>query len=109
MAYSTDTRVMVLSYLSKGHTYEEAHKELVISVTTIKSWKRLMNETGSLSKRPLERSAKKFHSEALLSYISEHPDATLKEVAEHFSGSTSGAFDALLREGITFKKKNPST
>ena len=28
----------------------------------------------------------------------------LSEIAEHFSGSTSGAFDALERVGVTLKK-----
>jgi transposase len=106
MAYSTDTRKMVLSYLDKGHTYEEARRELGVGISTIKEWKKLLNETGSLEKRPLERSARKFPSGELKAYVSEHPDATLGEIAEYFGGSTSGAFDALAREGITFKKKS---
>jgi hypothetical protein len=57
-----------------------------------------------LEKRPLERSARVFHSEELKSYIAEHPDALLEDVAEHFSGSISGAFYALEREGVTYKK-----
>jgi len=109
MAYSTDTREMVLAYLDKGHTYEEARRELGVGITTIKAWKKLLNETGSLKKRPLERTARKFPSKELRVYVSEHPDATLEEIAEYFGGSTSGAFDALARENITFKKKNPST
>jgi len=100
---------MVLNYLSKGHTYEEARKELGVGITTIKAWKKLLNETGSLEKRPLERSARKFPSTELRAYVCEHPDATLEEIAEHFGGSKSGAFDALAREGITYKKKSPST
>ena len=96
---------MVFHYLGQGHTYEEAQKELGVSVSTIKEWKKLLNETGSLEKRPLERTASKFHSEELKTYVSEHPDATLQEIAEHFGGSISGAFDALERERITFKKR----
>ena len=96
---------MVFHYLGQGHTYEEAQKELGVSVSTIKEWKKLLNETGSLEKRPLERFASKFPSEKLKAYISEHPDATLKEIAEHFGGSIPGASDALKREGITFKKR----
>jgi transposase len=105
MSYSTDTRELVLNYLKNGHTYEEARKELGIGITTIKSWKKLLNETGSLLKRPLERSARIYHSEELNAYISDHPDATLAEIAEYFGGSISGAFDALSRIGITFKKR----
>ena len=35
MAYSKDTREMVLKYLSKGHFYEETHKELGVSVSSL--------------------------------------------------------------------------
>ena len=105
MAYSLDTRKMVMAYLNKGHTYEEARKELGIGISTIKEWKKLLNEAGSLEKRPQERSARKFHSDELKTYVSEHPDATLEEIAGHFGGSTSGAFDALARESITYKKR----
>ena len=106
MAYSTDTREMVLNYLKQGHTYEQARRELGVGISTIKEWKKLLNETGSLEKRPLERSARKFPSVELRAYVSEHPDATLEEIAEYFGGSTSGAFDALARERITFKKRD---
>ena len=106
MAYSKDTREMVLNYLAKGHTYEEARAELGVGVSTMKDWKRLLNETGSLEKRSKRRSASKFHSEELKSYVKEHPEATLEEIADHFGGSISGAHDALARIRITFKKKS---
>ena len=96
---------MVFEYLAKGHTYEQARDELGVGITTIKEWKKLLNETGGLEKRPLERSASKFPSEPLKTYVNEHPDATLQDLADHFGGSTSGAFNALEREKITFKKR----
>jgi transposase len=97
MAYSKDTREMVLTYHAKGHTYEEARAELGVGISTIKDWKRLLNETGSLEKRSKQRSASKFHSEELKTYVKEHPESTLEEIAEKFGGSTSGAHDALAR------------
>ena len=105
MAYSKDAREMVLKYLNEGHTYEEAHKELGVGTSTIKEWKKLLNTTGSLEKRPVERSATKFPAEELKAYIKEHPEAMLSEIAEYFGGSTSGAFDALEREKLTLKKR----
>jgi transposase len=105
MAYSRDTREMVLSYLAKGHTYEEARAELGVGVSTIKDWKRLLNETGSLEKRSKQRSASKFQDEELKAYVKEHPEAALAEIAGYFGGSISGANDALARVGITFKKR----
>ena len=109
MAYSVDTRKMVLGYLNNGHTYDQARKELGVGISTMKEWKKLLNETGSLDKRVAEKSAWKFPSDELRTYVLEHPDATLGEIAEHFGGSISGAHDALVREKITFKKKNPIT
>ena len=96
----------MLNYLAKGHTYEEARAELGVGVSTIKEWKRLLSETGSLEKRDKQRSASKFHSEELKAYVKVHPEATLEEIARHFGGSTSGAHDALARVGISFKKKS---
>lgn len=106
MAYSKDTREIVLKYLDKGHTYEEARAELGVGVSTIKDWKRLLNETGGLEKRSNQRSASKFHDEELKSYVKENPEATLEEISRHFGGSVSGAHDALARVGITFKKRD---
>jgi hypothetical protein len=65
----------------------------------------LLSETGSLEKRPLNRVAPKFESEKLNAYVEENSDALLKDVAEHFGGSTTGAFHALKREKITLKKR----
>jgi dihydroneopterin aldolase len=69
----------------------------------------LLSETGSLEKRPLNREASIFDSEKLNTYIEKNPNALLKDVAEHFSGSITGAFYALEREKITLKKKRFST
>jgi transposase len=101
MAYSSDTRKMVLNYLATGHSYEEARKELGVGISTIKAWKKLLNETGSLEKRAVQRLPRKYPCEELKSYVSEHPDATLKEIAEHFGGSLSGVHDTLARQKIT--------
>ena len=65
----------------------------------------MLSETGSLEKRPLNRTAPIYESEKLNAYIEENPNALLKEVAAHFEGSVTGAFYALEREKITLKKK----
>jgi transposase len=96
---------MVLTYLANGHTYEEAHKELGVAVSTIKAWKRLLNETNSLDKRPLERSPRKFRADKVEKYVNEHPDALLQDIADECGGSVSGAFYACKREKLTFKKR----
>ena len=72
---------MVLKYLSQGHSYKEVRKELGVGISTIKAWKRLLNETGSLEKRPRERATTKFHSEELADFILKHPDTTLEDIS----------------------------
>jgi len=106
MAYSEDLRSRVIEFIKEGKTQEETSKIFKVGVTTIKRWKSLLTETGSLEKRPLEGTARKFESEKLNTYIEENPNALLKDIAAHFGGSTSGAFDALKREKITYKKRD---
>ena len=104
MAYSVDLRSRVIDFISQGKTQEEASKVFNVGTTTIKRWLSLLSETGSLEKRPLNRSASIYDSEKLNSYIEENPDAILKDIAEHFGGSITGAFYALEREKLTYKK-----
>ena len=105
MAYSIDAREIVLKYRGNGHTLEQTFAEFGIAISTIRDWEQLKAESGSLQKKELNRTASKYHSNELRAFIAENPDAFLKEIAEHFGGSVTGAFDALKREKITYKKK----
>jgi transposase len=109
MAYSVDLGGRRIIKKKKGHTQEETSMIFNVGTTTIERWLKLLSETGSLEKRPLNRTAPIFESEKLNAYIEENPDALLKDVAEYFGGSVTGAFYALEREKITFKKKRFST
>jgi len=109
MAYSTDARQMALNYHLDGHTLEETSKALKVGVATLSRWKRQLSKTGSLEKAPLERKPRKFLDDELRAYMQENPFAMLKEIAEKFGGSTTGAFDALKRLNITLKKGLPHT
>ena len=105
MAYSIDLRSRVIDFMNEGHTYEETSIIFKVGTATITRWLSLLSETGSMEKRPLNRTAPKFESEKLNAYNEENPNALLKDIAEHFNGSVSGAFYALEREKITLKKK----
>jgi len=105
MAYSVDLRSRVIGFIEEGNTHEQASIIFKVGTTTISNWVALLSETGSLEKRPLNRTAPIFESEKLNAYIEENPDALLKDVAEYFGGSTTGAFYALEREKITLKKR----
>jgi transposase len=105
MANSVDLRSRVIDFIKKGNTQEQASEIFNVSVSAITRWLSLLSETGSLEKRPLNRTAPIFESEKLRAYIETNSDALLKDVAEHFGGSITGAFYALEREKITLKKR----
>ena len=105
MAYSVDLRSRVIDFINKGNSQEKASVIFSVGTSTITRWLVLLSETGSLEKRPLNRTAPKFESEKLNAYMEENPDALLKDVADHFGGSITGAFHALKREKITLKKR----
>jgi len=110
MAYSKDLREKVMNYIAKGHTQEEASRVYEVSVSAIKEWKKLIAETGSLSKRELDRKPRKYTSEKMAEILTEQPDAYLSEIAERFdNGSISGVQTALKRMRITVKKRQYST
>ena len=105
MAYSVDTREMVFEYLSKGHTQEEAKRELGVSVASMTRWRKMLRETGSLEDKEPQRNPRKLPDEELKAYVAEHPDAFFTEIAEHFNCSDEGVRKACKRLGITRKKK----
>lgn len=96
---------MVLKYRDNGHTLEETLHEFGVSISTIRDWEALRAANGSLDKRELTRSPSIYKSEELQAYIAANPDAYLREIAEHFGGSITGAHDALIREKLTYKKR----
>ncbi len=106
MSYSVDARELIIKYRNNGHTLENTNAELNVSISTIRKWEKLKSEKGSLKKKELNRSPRKYPGDKLRAFLSENPDAFLKEIAEHFGGSITGAFNALKREKITYKKKN---
>lgn len=106
MAYSVDYRKRVLEYLKEGHTQAEAQEVFKVGTTTIKAWKKLLSKGNTLEKKELERKPRLYPSDKLCTYVKEHPQALLKEIAEHFGGSISGAYCALVREKITLKKRH---
>ena len=103
MAYSIDLRKKVIKY-RETHTYEQTYQTFGISKTTIIDWETLLKQTGSLEKRPLNRTHKKIDPVKLTAYILEFPDAYLEEIAEHFGCSATAVFYALKNEKITLKK-----
>lgn len=106
MGYSVDLREKVMNYLDKGHTIKETSEVFEVGTTTIKEWKKLRAEKGSLSPRQHIRTSSKINSDHLVAYINKHPDSFLVEIAEVFNCTPQGIFYALKRLGITRKKND---
>lgn len=95
---------MTMRYLENGHTLAQAQRELGVSMTTLKSWRKALRENGTLERALLERSSRKFHDDEVRKYVNENPFATLQQIADEFGGTATGAFHALNRLKITLKK-----
>ena len=93
-----------MKFMAKGHTIAEASEVFEVGTATIKEWRKLQKETGSLAKRPLKRTPKKIDPKKLNAYIEEHPDAYLREIAEVFDCSITAVFKALKKLNFTLKK-----
>ena len=104
MAYDIKFREKVINFINKGHTVEEAHTVFEVGTTTIKEWKRLQKETGTLGKRQLERTHRKIDPVKLVAYLEEYPDSYQREIAEFFGCTQQAVFIALKRLRITRKK-----
>ena len=107
MSYPTKYRERTIEYRQAGHTLEETHQIFKVSRSTIQIWEKQLKETGGLEKKELNRKPRKIDPEKLKSYVKEHPDAYQSEMAEAFGCSESGIRDALRRNKITRKKRQP--
>lgn len=105
MSYDRKYRQRTIGYRQEGHTLEQTSRVFKISVTTIRDWEKLHQETGGFGKRALNRSFKKIDPARLESYVAEHPDAYLSEIAEVFCCGESAVRKALKKLGITRKKR----
>ena len=95
-----------MQYIASGHTQEKASDVFGVSVSAIKDWKRLQAETGSLEKRELTRTPRKYTPEKMAEILAHKPDAYLSEIAAQFeNGSVSGVAKALRQMNITLKKR----
>ena len=104
--YDLSLRERVLSYLEVGHGGKaEAAKVFGVARQTIYNWMKQKKLKGHL--RPMPRGERKrcLDRKSLLAYFSQHPDAYLLEVGNHFRVSSTAIFKACKRWKITRKKK----
>lgn len=104
MAYGIDFRKRVISYVQSGHSKKETCDLFGISTNTLYLWEKQLSKEGHLNRKPRALSPRKLPLDQLENYVQEHPDAFLKEIAEHFDCSISSVWSALKKLKITLKK-----
>ena len=104
MAYTKKFREEVMKQIDEGKTISGTARQFSIGTTTIKEWKRLREETGTLEKRPLDRKFKKIDPEKLKEVVEEKPDSYQREMADQFKCSQNAISKALNKMGISRKK-----
>ena len=105
MAYDRKFKERVIAHISKGHTQASTAKLFGIGETTIKEWKRRVKANESLEPKIRQRPPKKLPPDELRAFVEEHPDAYLREIAQHFNCSITSVRRALIRLKITRKKR----
>lgn len=105
-AYSLDLRERVIEDLNSGRTMKAVSVAYKISFMTISRWKNRQKEGRLEAFNNAVRSARKLESVALNKYIKENPDATLKEIGEHFGAAASSVYARIKNLGFTYKKKS---
>jgi hypothetical protein len=99
-------RERALEAVRNGHTKAEVREMFGLGVNTLRAWKKLEAETGSLENKPLHRSWYKIDREKLLEHYEENPYSANKETAVVFNCSVSGIRSAKKVLKITRKKHN---
>lgn len=92
-------------HVEGGKSQTEVRKMFNLGANTIRDWKKLIEETGSLENRPLERKWRKIDPEKLRLDVKEKPDDFDEERAERFGCTRTGIQSARKKHKITRKKR----
>lgn len=104
MAYSTDLRERAIAYIEAGNTIIEASQIFKVNRQTLRKWRKLKEESGSVAREIYKHGAIKLNDQELMEYVQANPDLYLKDYAEKFNMSISGIWRAFQRLHITLKK-----
>ncbi|MEY8463146.1 IS630 transposase-related protein [Streptococcus merionis] len=106
MTYSIDFRQRVIAFVNEGHTRTEACDLFGINPSTLRKWEKMLKVQGHLVDKTRQCPPRKLPKDELLAYVEQHPDAYLREIAEHFSCAINAVWKALRKYDITLKKDN---
>jgi transposase len=94
MAYGTDYRRRVISFVNEGGSKRDAACLFKVSRETIYQW---LSRGDDLSPRPASTRQRKLDKAALARHAKDHPDALLRERAEHFGVHVNAVWTAMRR------------
>jgi len=107
MAYSQEFREFVVKKVHSGMSRDKAVKFFNISRDSVYKWLKKHKETGEvLDIKRKQYKTRKIDSQRLLEEIDKRPDATLQELAEHFSCTHVAVWRRLKNLKITRKKNH---
>jgi len=105
MGYDKKFRETVLGHVDAGKKQEEVRAMFSLGANTITQWKKLRDERGCLSNRPLDRNGRKINRAKLRADVKANPDDINSERAKRFNCTGEAIRQALKREKITRKKR----
>jgi transposase len=104
MAYDIKYRLRAIEYWGAGNSKRKTAEVFKVSTSTLQQWKFMLNESGTLAPKKLNRTWRKINPTKLRQYIESHPDAYLREIASEFDCSIHAIEKALARMKISRKK-----
>ncbi len=109
MAHSIDLRLRAVRLLEIGHTVLEVSDLLDLGTATLWRWKKRARQGYLPANYPANRAPYKLDEKAMLTYLSEYPDAYQHEIAKVMGVSQSAIWLSFKRLGITRKKRRHNT
>ena len=106
MSYDIKYRKRALDYWNEGHSQKETTEVFSVSRRTLNYWKKQLKESGKLEPKSRRETWRKIDPDRLKDYLSEHPDAYLREMAEEFGCSDVAVSKALRRLKVSRKKND---
>lgn len=103
MTYSIDLRKRVVEFVQNGGSKAQASRQYKVSLWCVNNWCKRCD----LSPQQQKGRKRKLDWEAVSRHIKEHPDALLRERAEHFKVNTNAIWYACRQMKLS-RKKNSS-
>ena len=107
--YILDIREKVIKFIKSGKTQKEASAHFSISICSIGIWWRRYKQEGHFEPRKRPGKKARLCPKELEKFLSEHPNALLKDIGNHFEMTGEGALYWMKKLGYSYKKKSSPT